>query len=234
MAPTRPPVFAHKINLHTKDFVEQTLEFLTANYPNATTELVFKNPYELLVSTILSAQSTDKRVNQITPKLFQQFPNPHTLANAKRSCLQTLIRSTGCFRIKARSLIRMATALVDNHGGEVPTTMKSLTALPGVGRKTANVLLGHGFSRPGFPVDRHVLRVSNRLALIQTSDPTDAEFALKKIFPKSKWLHASDALIQHGRNICKTRPSCDECSIRAHCRYPLEQASSQTTERLNA
>jgi len=230
MASIRPSVFTNKINLGVEDFAQRTLKVLAADYPNATTELVFKNPYELLVATILSAQSTDKRVNQVTPKVFNEFPSPSALATAKLLHLQTLIRSTGCFRVKSRSLIRMASALVNNHGGEVPTTMKSLIKLPGVGRKTANVLLAHAFSSPGFPVDRHVLRVCNRLALIQTTDATHAEFELKNIFRRSEWVHASDVLIQHGRNICKTRPHCDDCSIREHCKYALQRASKQTAK----
>ena len=230
MASTLPSVYLHKINTGYKYFAHRTLEVLSADYPNATTELAFANPYELLVATILSAQSTDKRVNQVTPTFFNEFSNPYALATANLLHLQTLIRSTGCFRIKARSLTRMAAALVDNHDGEVPTTMKSLTELPGVGRKTANVVLAHGFSRPGFPVDRHVLRVCNRIELIQTSNPTTAEFELKRIFKKSTWVHASDVLIQHGRNICKPRPRCNLCSIRENCKYALRQTSRRETD----
>ena len=230
MASTLPSVYLHKINTGYKYFAHRTLEVLSADYPNATTELAFANPYELLVATILSAQSTDKRVNQVTPKIFKEFPNPDALATANLSRLQQSIRSTGCFRIKARSLTRMAAALVDNHDGEVPTTIKSLTELPGVGRKTANVVLAHGFSRPGFPVDRHVLRVCNRIELIQTSNPTTAEFELKRIFKKSTWVHASDVLIQHGRNICKPRPRCNLCSIRENCKYALRQTSRHATD----
>ena len=234
MAPTLRTLVPHEIKLGVKDLARQTLAMLAADYPTATTELIFKNPYQLLVATILSAQSTDKRVNQVTPKLFKQFPNPDVLATADLIDLQTVIRSIGCFRIKAVSLIRMAAVLVDNHGGKVPTTIKSLIELPGVGRKTANVVLGHGFRRPGFPVDRHVLRVSNRLELIQTNDPTKAEFELKNIFRQSAWLHASDVLIQHGRNICKTRPYCEKCSIQEHCQYLLQQACPQVSEQPNA
>ncbi len=233
MASTRPPLFPDKIDLEVKDFAQITLEVLAGDYPDATTELIFKNPYELLVATILSAQSTDKRVNQVTPKLFKQFPSPDTLATANLLHLQMLIRSIGCFRVKSRSLIQMASALVNNHAGEVPATIKSLLELPGVGRKTANVLLTHGFSRPGFPVDRHVLRVCNRLALIKTMDATNAEFELKNIFRRSEWAHASDVLIQHGRKICKTRPGCDDCSIRERCKYALQRASEQPTKRQN-
>ena len=210
--------------LSTQRVAQQTLEILVSNYPNATTELIFKNPYQLLVSTILSAQSTDKRVNHVTPKLFEQFPDPSALAVADAPRLQALIRSTGCFRIKARSLILMAIALVQNHGGAVPNSMESLTALPGVGRKTANVLLGHAFNGLGFPVDRHVLRVSNRLGLVQTENPTGAELLLKKIFLQSAWTHVSDVLIQHGRKICKPRPHCDKCSVRRHCKYQIQYA----------
>jgi len=153
-------------------FARQTLAALEQDYPDASTELAFSSPYQLLVATILSTQSTDKRANRLASELFKQFPNAHALSCAKTREVQTLIRSTGCLLIKARALVRMVSALVGNHRGEVPTTMKSLTALPGVGRKTASVLLGHAFNTPGFPVDRHVLRVSNRLDLVQTSDPT--------------------------------------------------------------
>ncbi len=205
-------------------FAQQALAVLEQDYPDASTELVFGGPYQLLVATILSAQSTDKRVNQVTPGLFKQFPNAATLSRANTSELQALIRSTGCFRVKARSLVRMASKLVEHHRGEVPPSMNCLTALPGVGRKTANVLLGHAFNSPGFPVDRHVLRVSNRLGLVQTNSPIHAESELTKLFRKPEWTHVSDVLIQHGKKVCKPRPSCDVCSVRRQCKYQQQRS----------
>lgn len=205
-------------------FAQQALAALEQDYPDASTELVFSSPYQLLVATILSAQSTDKRVNQVTPGLFKQFPNADALSRGNTRKLQALIRSTGCFRVKARSLIQMASRLVEHHRGEVPASMNYLTALPGVGRKTANVVLGHAFNSPGFPVDRHVLRVSNRLGLVQTSNPTHAESDLTKLFREPEWTHVSDVLIQHGRKICKPRPNCDICSVRRQCKYQLQRS----------
>ena len=165
-------------------FAQQALAALEQDYPDASTKLVFSSRYQLLVATILSAQSTHKRVNQVTPGLFKQFQNADALSRANTSELQALIRSTGCFLVKARALVRMASKLIEHHRGEVPTSMNYLTALPGVGRKTANVLLGHAFNSQGFPVDRHVLRVSNRLGLVQTNSPTHAESELTKLFRK--------------------------------------------------
>ena len=212
-------------NIHTTQrFARQTLVALEQDYPGASTELNFRSPYQLLVATILSAQSTDKCVNRVTPELFRQFPNADALSRANTSKLQALIRSTGCFRVKARSLIQMASRLVEHHRGEVPASMKYLTALPGVGRKTANVVLGHAFNSPGFPVDRHVLRVSNRLGLVQTSNPTHAESDLTKLFREPEWTHVSDVLIQHGRKICKPRPNCNVCSVRRQCKYHLQHS----------
>ena len=231
MASRRSLGAPEKNSPYISDLPQQILHVLEAYYPNASTELIFSDPYELLVATILSAQSTDKRVNRITPALFKQYPNSHTLATANEAQLQSLIRSTGCFRIKSRSLLRMARVLVKDYDGDVPTTMDTLIKLPGVGRKTANVLLGHAFNAPGFPVDRHVLRVSNRLELIHTTDPTTAEFQLKMIFPKTTWLHASDVLIQHGRNLCKTRPRCDNCAARELCNYHVPQPPQAVTEK---
>src|SRR5213079_2373214 len=146
-----------------------------AQHPNAFTELTFENPYQLLVATILSAQSTDAGVNKVTPALFARYPHARALASAKNDELEPLIRTTGFFRSKARSLLGMATALVDEHGGEVPANMDALVELPGVGRKTANVVLGHALGVPGFPVYRHVLRVSNRIGIAKSGDPVQVE-----------------------------------------------------------
>jgi endonuclease-3 len=195
------------------------LAALEKHHPNADTELAYRNAYELLVATILSAQSTDQRVNQVTPALFERYPDPRRLAEAKPSDVETLIHSTGFFRQKARSLVGMAQALVAGHGGQVPAAMDELTALPGVGRKTANVVLGHALGVPGLPVDRHVLRVTNRLGLVHSDDPVKVEAALCSLFPKRRWTRASDTFILHGRRICKPTPLCRVCHARRFCDY---------------
>ena len=195
---------------------------LDVQHPDAWTELAFTTPYELLTATILSAQCTDARVNQVTPTLFAKYPTPAALAVADTADLEALIQSTGFFRMKARSLIGMANAVVDLHGGEVPSEMDALVALPGVGRKTANVVRGHAFRLPGFPVDCHVLRVASRLGLISTKageDAVKAERKLITLLPPDRWTRASDTLILHGRRVCKPRPLCDRCAVRPHCAY---------------
>jgi len=202
--------------------VSAIFDGLDAMHPNAWTELDFTTPYELLVATILSAQCTDARVNQVTPTLFKKFPNARTLADADTAELESMIQSTGFFRMKAKSLIGMANAVVDLHNGEVPSDMDALVALAGVGRKTANVVRGHAFRLPGFPVDRHVLRVAARIGLLKgkaTEDAVAAETTLTKLLPPDRWTRASDTLILHGRRICKPKPLCDRCGIRAHCAY---------------
>jgi endonuclease-3 len=195
------------------------LDRLQTQHPNAWTELSFSNAYELLVATILSAQCTDARVNQVTPALFARYPTPARLAAATPEEIEPQIQPTGFFRMKTRSLLGMARALVDRFGGEVPATMDDLTGLPGVGRKTANVVLGHAFKLPGLPVDRHVLRVANRIGLIKTEDAVKAEAKLAKQLPPERWTLASDTLILHGRRICRPRPLCDRCVITAQCLY---------------
>jgi endonuclease-3 len=194
-------------------------DLLDATYPGATTELHYRNPYELLVATILSAQCTDARVNQVTPPLFARYPTATALAAATTAELEPQIQPTGFFRAKSRSLSGMARAVVERHGGEIPANMDALVALPGVGRKTANVVLGHAMGVPGFPVDRHVLRVTNRLGLVRSEDPLVVEAALCRLLPPERWTRASDGLILHGRRICRPRPLCDRCPLRAHCAY---------------
>lgn len=192
---------------------------LDAQHPNADTELDYRNPFELLVATILSAQCTDVRVNQVTPALFATYPDPRTLAAVEPEVLEPAIQSTGFFRMKARSLSGMARALVAEHGGHVPASMDALVKLPGVGRKTANVVLGHALGVPGFPVDRHVLRVSNRLGLVKSDDPVAVEGAITSVLPPERWTRGSDALILHGRRICRPTPLCDRCQARSECAY---------------
>jgi endonuclease-3 len=192
---------------------------LYTQHPNADTELHFSNPYELLVATILSAQCTDERVNQVTPALFKRYPNARALAAATTSELEPQIQSTGFFRAKSKSLVGMATAVVEQHAGEIPNTMDALVTLPGVGRKTANVVLGHALGVPGLPVDRHVLRVSNRIGIARSEDPEVVEQQLCAAMPPPEWTKTSDTLILHGRRICKPKPLCDRCVVRDDCEY---------------
>ncbi len=192
---------------------------LAAQHPNADTELNFTNAYELLVATILSAQCTDERVNQVTPALFRRYPTPRALATATTGDLEPQIQSTGFFRAKSRALVGMATAVVSGHGGEVPATLDELVKLPGVGRKTANVVLGHALGVPGLPVDRHVLRVANRIGVARSEDPEVVEQQLCAAMPADKWTNTSDTLILHGRRICKPKPMCDRCAVREDCDY---------------
>jgi len=195
------------------------LAALEKHNPNADTELAYRNAFELLVATMLSAQSTDKRVNEVTPALFTRYPNAKALLKADSADLEEQIHSTGFFRQKARALLGMADILVSQYGGEVPASMDALVALPGVGRKTANVVLGHALGVPGLPVDRHVLRVTNRLGLVHSDDPIKVEAALGELFPKKKWTQASDTFILHGRRICKPTPLCKVCNARPDCDY---------------
>ena len=195
------------------------LSALEGQHPNADTELHFRNAFELLTATILSAQCTDARVNLTTPALFAKYPDPRALAAATPEALEPLIQSTGFYRVKARSLQSMAAQLMSRHGGKVPADMDALTALPGVGRKTANVVLGHALGVPGWPVDRHVLRVAARIGFIHTDDAVAAEQQLCALLPPARWTRASDTLILHGRRICKPTPLCDSCQIRAGCAY---------------
>jgi endonuclease III len=192
---------------------------LATQHPNADTELHFSNAYQLLVATILSAQCTDERVNRVTPALFKRYPDARSLAQATTDDLEPQIQSTGFFRAKSRSLVGMASELVEQHGGEVPKTMEALVKLPGVGRKTANVVLGHALGIPGLPVDRHVLRVANRIGIARSEDPEVVEQQLGAAMPAAKWTLTSDTLILHGRRICKPKPLCDRCVVRAECDY---------------
>ncbi|MGZ4780119.1 MAG: endonuclease III [Thermoanaerobaculia bacterium] len=195
------------------------IETLAEQHPNADTELHYRNAFELLVATMLSAQSTDARVNMVTPALFKRYPNAAALAKATAAELEPQILSTGFFRQKSKALIGMAQQLVAEHGGHVPADMDRLTTLPGVGRKTANVVLGHALGVPGLPVDRHVLRVSNRIGIAEGDDPVKVEQQLCERLPKEMWTLASDVQILHGRRICKPKPLCDQCSIRDDCNY---------------
>ena len=209
--PFRGPALAH----HTMEIVER----LRREYPDAHCELDYRGPYQLLMATILSAQTTDKRVNLVTPALFARFPSIDTLAVADPAVLEDIIRSTGFFRAKARSLMGMATAVMARFGGDIPATMADLVTLPGVGRKTANVVLGNAFHRDeGIVVDTHVARLSARLGLTAETDPAKIEQALVGVVPREDWTVFSHLLIFHGRRVCTARaPAHDRCVLADIC-----------------
>ncbi len=198
--------------------VKKIWPLLKKTYPDAKVALNFTNPLELLVATILSAQCTDVRVNIVTADLFKKYTSATDWAGADVKEIEEDIRTTGFFRNKAKNIKGACTTLLADHAGKVPQTMEELTALPGVGRKTANVVLGNAFGIPGIVCDTHVIRLSRRLALSENSDPVKLEFDLVDIVPKKHWTLFSHLLVFHGRRICKARrPNCPECPITAHC-----------------
>lgn len=205
--------------MKTKAVALRVFDALERHHPGADTELHYHTPFELLVATMLSAQSTDARVNMVTPQLFARYPDAKALAAAEPSDLEPIVLSTGFFRQKSKSLVGMARALVEHYGGHVPADMDALTKLPGVGRKTANVVLGHALSVPGLPVDRHVLRVANRIGLVNSDDPERVEQQLGALLPPGRWIRASDELILHGRRMCKPKPLCPRCHVRPYCDF---------------
>jgi endonuclease-3 len=207
--------------MKTATETRRILDTLETQHPDADMELHYRNAFELLAATILSAQSTDQRVNLVTPALFESYPDARALAKAAPDDLEPVIHSTGFFRAKSKALVGMARALVADHGAKVPADMAALTKLPGVGRKTANVVLGHALGVPGLPVDRHVLRVANRIGIAESDDPEVVERQLCAAMPKSRWTRTSDTLILHGRRICKPKPLCDQCAVRDGCDYLL-------------
>lgn len=202
-----------------KERAAEILRRLDEEYPEARTALDFGDAYQLLVATILSAQCTDERVNQVTPALFRRYPTARDLAGAKTEDVEEMIRSTGFFRNKTKSLLGMANAVVDRHNADIPQTMEELVKLPGVGRKTANVVLGNAFGKnEGVVVDTHVGRLSRRLALTREDDPVRAERDLMKLFPSTTWTGLAHVLIFHGRATCKAqRPRCTECVLTDLC-----------------
>jgi len=210
----------------TPAFAGQILDMLEQAHPEATCALQHRNAYELLVATILSAQCTDQRVNLVTPALFRRYPEPAALAQAQPAELEELIRSTGFFRAKAKSLIGCARALVERHGGELPRSIEAMVTLPGVGRKTASVVLGHAYAiAEGIAVDTHVLRVSKRLGLASADEPLKVERQLMELIPRERWTRTTDLLIFHGRKICDARrPACGACPLFALCRWESRQA----------
>lgn len=191
---------------------------LRAEYPDAHCALHHTNALELLVATILSAQCTDERVNQITPHLFRKYPTAADYAAARPEELEQEIHSAGFFRNKAKAIRGMARELVTRHDGAVPASLEALVALPGVGRKTANVVLATHFGVPAIPVDTHVTRLANRLGLTETTDPDQIERDLQRLLPREDWSFASHALIWHGRRVCQARkPACARCCLRDLC-----------------
>lgn len=202
----------------TATHAQITLDRLEAAYPAAHCALIHTSPWQLLVATILSAQCTDARVNLVTPQLFQRFPSPACLARAGLAELEELIRSTGFFRNKAKNLIGCATELVRTHGGEVPQQMAALVALPGVGRKTANVLLGNAFGIPGMVVDTHVGRIAGRLGWTKARTPEGIEAQLCKLLPAERWTQTAHVLIFHGRQCCRAQTAwCSSCPVVDRC-----------------
>jgi endonuclease-3 len=206
-----------------------TVERLRELYP-AVTELLHENPFQLLIATILSAQTTDRSVNLVTPELFRRYPTAEDLAAADPAEVEKLIKPTGFFRAKTKRIIAASRKLVDFFGGVVPSTMEDLVQIPGIGRKTANVILGAGFGIPGFAVDTHVIRLTNRLKLVATKDPVKIEFQVCSMVPKEEWTGLSLRLILHGRRICVARrPRCEECVLNDFCPSSTVRPSRRTS-----
>ena len=200
--------------------VKKIIRILSKEIPDASIALKFSNPLQLLIATILSAQCTDVKVNQVTPDLFKKYRTAKDFAESNLATLEEEIRPTGFYRNKAKSLQKCCQELVKRFGGEVPKTLDDLVTLPGVGRKTANVLLGNAFGIPGIAVDTHVHRLSRRIGLTKNDDPVKIEFDLMEIVPKEEWIHFSNLLIWHGRKTCVARkPLCGICPIRKECDY---------------
>jgi endonuclease-3 len=211
-----------------KTRVRKIRQILKARYPDVKTQLRHKNAFQLLMATILSAQCTDRQVNSVTPALFAALNTPKDFADAPIEEIERLIRSTGFYHNKARNLKNCATALIDKFGGEVPQTLEALVTLPGVGRKTANVVLGAVFGISGMVVDTHVARISQRLGLTENKDPVKIEFDLMGVIPKKEWNDFSLWLIYFGRAVCNARkPKCPDCFLSHLCSYPNKTVSGK-------
>ncbi len=194
-------------------------------YPDAHCALIHRNAFELLVATILSAQCTDKRVNEVTPRLFVRYATPGQLADAAIEDVEQLIRECGLFKMKAKNIVGTSKIIVERYAGEVPSTMEDLVDLPGVGRKTANVVLSNAYGIPAIAVDTHVQRVANRLGLVASDDVLETERQLMRRIPRELWSQAHHWLIDHGRQVCAARsPRCEMCALAVHCRYFKAQA----------
>jgi endonuclease-3 len=204
--------------LRKKARAKAIYRILTKNYPNVRCELDSKNPYQLLVATVLSAQCTDKRVNQTTPALFKKYNSIKKMAEADIKDLQQLVKSTGLYRAKAKNIKNLSQKLLADFNGKVPSNIEDLVTLPGVGRKTANVVLGHGFNIPGITVDTHFGRLSRRFGWSNQKDPIKVEFEVAKLIPQRQWTNLSQRLIWHGRRVCHSRkPACGACAIAKLC-----------------
>jgi endonuclease-3 len=214
-----PPKAASRRRKPTPELAAEIYDRLAAHYPDAHCALDFKSPFQLLIATILSAQCTDKRVNMVTPALFKRYRTPAALAAANPEELEELIKSTGFYRNKTKSLIGMATAVAERHGGRIPDELEALVKLPGVGRKTANVVLGNAYDKnEGVVVDTHVARVAARLGLTKETDPIKIEQDLMRLFPRDRWTMLAHLLIEHGRTICDARrPKCEVCFLNDIC-----------------
>ncbi|SHH28532.1 endonuclease III [Tepidibacter thalassicus] len=200
--------------------VDKILDILEKTYPDAKCELNYKTPFELLVATILSAQCTDVRVNKVTEKLFAKFNKPEDFADLKEEKLGEMIKSCGLYRSKSEKIINSSKIILNKYSGQVPDTLEELVSLPGVGRKTANVILSNAFNVPAMAVDTHVFRVSNRIGIVNGKDPKDTEFKLMNKIPKQRWSKAHHLFIFHGRRVCKARnPQCSICPINSYCNY---------------
>lgn len=201
-----------------KERIKETISILSELYPNIKIQLDFSSPFELLVATILSAQCTDARVNQVTQVLFKKMNTPEDFAKADIEFIEKEIYSTGFYHAKAKSLKNASIMLIDKHNSLVPNTMDALLKLPGVGRKTANVILGHCFNTPGIVVDTHVIRISNMMKFVESKDAVEIEFELMKLIDKDLWVNFTHYFINHGRNTCiARRPKCNECSVSHLC-----------------
>ena len=204
----------------------EIIRVLKERYPNARCTLDFQTPHQLLVAAILAAQCTDEKVNQVTPALFARYPTVEAFAGADQTELEQMAKPTGFFRQKSRSIIESAQDIVNVHGGRVPETIEEMLELRGVGRKTANLLLGVSFGRPAIIVDTHVKRVATRLGLTGETDPTRIEFDLREILPEQEWTHFNHLLVAHGRAICKApTPLCPICPILHLCPYGQKQTA---------
>ena len=206
------------MNIKTRS--DKIRKILRATFPNVKTQLKYRNSFELLVATMLSAQCTDKQVNSVTKELFKNLKTSYDFANASNKTIEELIRPTGFFRNKAKNIKNSSRILIEKHKGNVPDSLDELIKLPGIGRKTANVVLGGAFGIPGIAVDTHVARISKRLGLTENSDPVKIEFDLMKIIPKKDWSDFSLQLIYFGRAVCRARkPDCDVCPLTDKCQY---------------
>lgn len=206
-------------NKEKKNWFETVITTLNQHYPDAQCSLNFSTPLELLIATLLSAQTTDVRVNLVTKTLFERYPRVEDYARADIAEVADIIRSIGCYRVKARHIVNAAQQLCQQFSGTVPDNLEDLIQLPGIGRKTANVVLSNAFDKPGFPVDTHVKRVSRRLGWTRQTDPVKIEQDLCRYVEPALWGHTSHLLIYHGREICKARsPQCERCPVEAHCK----------------